>query len=71
MIRFKRNMGNLDRSIRITVGIILWIIGPATNLVALSPVLEIVLAVIGTFAILSALFAYCLLYEFTDIDTQG
>ena len=70
MLKFKRNMGSLDRGVRIAVGVMLWIIGPATKLVELTPSLEILLAVIGTFAILSAVFAYCLLYEFTDIDTQ-
>lgn len=70
MLKFKRNMSNLDRAIRIAVGITLLVIGPATNLVVLNMALEIILAVIGIFAILSAVFAYCLLYEFTDIDTQ-
>ncbi|MEJ2142631.1 MAG: DUF2892 domain-containing protein [Gammaproteobacteria bacterium] len=71
MLKFRRNMGNLDRSIRIMVGIALWVVGPATNLVVLDEVLEITLAVIGTFAILSALFAYCVLYEFTGSDTKA
>lgn len=70
MLNLKRNMSNLDRSIRIIVGIVLLIVGPATNLVKLNMALEIVLAVIGVFAILSAVFAYCLFYEFADIDTQ-
>ena len=70
MLKFKRNMSNLDRSLRTIVGMTLLIIGPATNILELSLVLEIVLGIIGIFAILSAVFAYCVLYEFTDIDTQ-
>lgn len=70
MLRFKSNMGTLDRGLRILVGIILWIIGPATNLVVLNNLLEVTLTIIGTFAILSAVFAYCLLYEFTGTDTS-
>ena len=71
MFKFKRNMGNLDRSFRILVGIVLWVVvGPATNLVLLDNVLEVTMAVIGTFAIMSAVFAYCFLYEFTGSDTS-
>lgn len=70
MLKFKRNMGTLDRSIRVIVGLTLWIIGPATNLFVLNNILEMMLAVIGTFAILSAMFAYCLLYEFTGTNTR-
>jgi hypothetical protein len=70
MIKFRRNMGNLDRTIRIIVGVTLLIIGPVTNIFELTTILVIALGVIGTFAILSAIFAYCVLYEFTDIDTQ-
>ena len=70
MLKFKRNMSNHDRSLRTIVGIMLLIIGPATNILELSLVLEIVLGIIGIFAILSAVFAYCVLYEFTDINTQ-
>lgn len=70
MLKFKRNMGNLDRSIRVLVGLTLWVIGPATNLVVLDNLLEMTFALIGTFAILSAVFSYCLLYEFTGSDTS-
>ena len=70
MLKFKRNMGNLDRSVRILVGVLLWVVGPATYVVVLDNLLEVILAVIGTFAILSAVFAYCMLYEFTGTNTK-
>ena len=69
MFKFQRNMGTLDRVIRVIVGIALLIIGPATDLLDLVPVLEVILGVMGVFAILSAVFSYCLLYELTDTNT--
>lgn len=69
MIKFRRNMGNLDRTIRIIVGVALLVIGPVSNVFGLTPVLVIALGVIGAFAILSAIFAYCVLYEFIDTNT--
>ena len=70
MFKFKRNMNNLDRAMRIIVGVTLISIGPVLNLFDLTMILVIALGVIGAFAILSALFAYCVLYDLTDIDTQ-
>jgi hypothetical protein len=69
MLKFERNMAGWDRALRFVVGISLLVVGPATNLVELAPVLENILAVVGVFAILSATFAYCLLYEFTGSNT--
>lgn len=69
MITFRRNMGTLDRAIRAVVGIVLLAAGPATELVHLTPIQEIVLGILGTFAILSAVLSYCLLYEFTNSNT--
>ena len=69
MLTFKRNMNNVDRAFRILVGIALIVIGPVTNMVEVQKVLEVLLGVIGTFALLSGIFAYCILYEFTKSDT--
>ena len=71
MFKFKRNMGTLDRSIRIIVGSGLLVAGPATDLVELASALEITLGALGGLAILSAIFAYCFLYEFTDSNTAS
>ena len=71
MFKFKRNMGTLDRTARLMVGATLLIAGPATNLLELANVLEIILGVLGALAILSAIFAYCFLYEFTDSNTAS
>ena len=71
MFKFKRNMGVLDRAVRLIVGAALLVTGPATNLLELANVLEIILGVMGVFAILSAIFAYCFLYEFTDSNTAS
>ena len=71
MFKFKRNMGNLDRTARLIVGTALLIFGPATNLVGVAPILEIILGVLGATAVLSGLFAYCFLYEFTGSNTAS
>ena len=71
MFKFKRNMGVLDRAVRLIIGAALLVTGPATNLLELANVLEIILGVMGVFAILSAIFAYCFLYEFTDSNTAS
>lgn len=69
MIRFKRNMGPIDRLIRLAIGTVLLVVGPAANLVELAPVEEVVLGVLGVFAILSAILSYCMLYELTGSNT--
>ena len=71
MLKFKRNMGTLDRATRLIVGTALLIIGPLTSMVELATVLEVILGVLGTTAILSGIFAYCFLYEFTDSNTAS
>ncbi|MGD8483789.1 MAG: DUF2892 domain-containing protein [Thioalkalispiraceae bacterium] len=69
MFRFKRNMGTLDRSIRVLVGISMLLIGPTFNFFELPTILVIICGVLGTLAIVSAVFAYCFLYELTDSNT--
>ncbi|MBD3669825.1 MAG: DUF2892 domain-containing protein [Gammaproteobacteria bacterium] len=71
MISFKKNMGTVDRTIRLLVGVILLTIGPATNLIELTPISEILLGVIGGFAVVSALFSYCLFYDLTGANTMS
>jgi hypothetical protein len=71
MLTFKRNMGTLDRSIRILVGIILLTLGPATEILTLTTIPEILLGIVGTLALVSGLSAYCILYEFTGSNTKN
>ena len=71
MFKLKRNMGTIDRTIRLVVGSGLLIVGPATDFIELATVLEIILGVLGTTAILSAIFSYCFLYEFTGSNTAS
>ena len=70
MLKLTRNMGTADRLIRLMVGITLFIIGPVFDPFELATALKITLGTIGVFAILSSVFAYCLLYEFTNSDTK-
>lgn len=69
MFSFKRNMSIVDRLVRVTVGSSLLIIGPLTDLVKTDMMSNIILGVLGTTAVLSGLFAYCILYEVTGFDT--
>ena len=61
MIKFSRNMNFLDRSIRITVGSALLLIGPLTNTIDTDTISNIILGVLGATAVLSGAFAYCFL----------
>ena len=70
MIKLRANMGSLDRFLRVIAGIILLGLGPFTDILSLPTIFEVVLTVIGIFAILSALFSYCLLYELTGSNTR-
>jgi len=69
MINFNRNMSVLDRSIRIVVGTSLLLIGPMTDAVVTDTMSNIILGVLGTTAVLSGTFAYCVLYEVTGFNT--
>ncbi len=70
MLKFNRNMNIVDRSIRILVGSSLLIVGPLSNLVDTDMMSNIILGTLGTTAILSGTFAYCVLYELTGFDTR-
>lgn len=64
-ITFKRNMGTLDRAIRTAVGLTLITIGPVTQAVTPDKLSNILFGIVGTLALVSAFFAYCILYEVT------
>ena len=69
MPKINRNMGTIDRSIRIVVGSSLLLFGPLTNLVETDLMSNIILGTLGTTAVLSGTFAYCVLYELTGFNS--
>lgn len=70
MFELKRNMGVVDRSARILVGSSLWLVGPATDILQTDLMSNVILGVLGSMAILSAVFAYCFLYDVTGFHTS-
>ena len=69
MIKFKKNMGVLDRSLRFLAGGTLLVVGPLTDLVSTDTFSNVILSCMALMAISSALVSYCILYEFTGFDT--
>ena len=69
MLKFSRNMSLADRSIRIVVGLSLFLIGPLTNFVETDTTSNIILAVVGAIALISGVTAYCFLYDMTGFNT--
>lgn len=69
MFKLKKNMGTLDRSMRLLAGSTLLIMGPLTDLVPTDTFSNVILACMAIVALSSALFSYCVLYEFTGFDT--
>lgn len=70
MLKFKRNMNSVDRSIRLITGTLLLIVGPLSNLIDTDTMSNIILGTLGTTAVLSGLFAYCILYEVTGFNSR-
>ena len=68
-ITFKRNMGTLDRAIRTVVGLTLLTIGPVTQAITPDKLSNILMGIVGTMALVSAFFAYCILYDVTGFGT--
>lgn len=62
-------MSTADRVIRILIGATLLTIGPLTDIVATDRMSNIILGSLGSVAILSAVFAYCFLYDVTGFNT--
>lgn len=69
MLKFERNMGKLDRIIRLIIGATLLLVGPLANPFELPSILVTAIAIPGVIAILSGIFSYCFLYEFTGSNT--
>ncbi len=68
-LKVKRNMNNIDRGIRAVVGTSLLLLGPLTDFFTTDTLSEVILGVLGTTAVLSAVFAHCFLYKVTGFDT--
>lgn len=71
MYKLKRNMGTIDRTMRILVGSSLFVIGPLTDLVPTDGYSNIILGCMAVVAITSATFSYCALYELTGFNTRA
>ncbi|MGD8785141.1 MAG: DUF2892 domain-containing protein [Thioalkalispiraceae bacterium] len=68
-IKFKRNMNKYDRGLRAIVGSALLILGPVTEYITIDDLSGIIMGVLGSTALISAFFSYCILYEVTGFDT--
>lgn len=66
---FKRNMGNIDRGIRISVGLVILFVGPIGQFMDLTTASDILLGILGFFALLSGLSGYCMFYDWTGSNT--
>lgn len=70
VINFRRNMGNLDRAIRTIVGVTLLTLGPVTEFITPDTLSSVLLGIVGTLALVSAFFSYCILYDVTGFGTD-
>jgi hypothetical protein len=68
-MKFKVNMGLIDRSVRMIVGILLIYIGFINVEFVVSEVLRYILGGIGVLNIISALAGICPFYIFANIST--
>lgn len=69
-IKFRRNMGNLDRAIRTVVGLALLTLGPVAEVITPDMLSSILLGIVGTLALISVYFSYCILYDITGFGTD-
>ena len=69
-IKFRRNMSNLDRAIRTVVGVTLLTLGPVTEFITPDKLSSILMGVVGSLALISAFFSYCILYDITGFGTD-
>lgn len=61
----ERNVGGLDRIIRLVIGVIMTIVG----FIALSGAGGIIVGIIGVILLLTGLLGQCVLYRFLKINT--
>ena len=69
MIKINKNMGTIDRTMRLIAGSTLLLVGPLTNLIPTDTFSNVILTCMGIVAISSAALSYCVLYELTGFDT--
>lgn len=69
-IKFRKNMGPLDRTIRTVVGLTLLTAGPVTQFITPDKLSNILMGIVGSLALLSAIFSYCILYDVTGFGTS-
>lgn len=62
-------MNKFDRGFRAIAGSTLLILGPVTEYITTDGLSGIIMGVLGTLALISAFFSYCILYEVTGFDT--
>jgi hypothetical protein len=67
----KRNVGTIDRSIRIIIGMCAVYLTLFPNALITNEILRIFVAVFGIGNLLVGLFLFCPLYTLADIDTRG
>lgn len=69
LIKFRRNMSNLDRGLRSVVGLTLITLGPVTEFITSDSLSGILMGIVGSLALISAFFSYCILYDVTGFGT--
>lgn len=69
-IKFRRNMGKADRALRTVVGLTLLFLGPVTEFVTTDELSGMLMGMVGSLALISAFFSYCILYDVTGFDTM-
>lgn len=67
--RFQRNMGLLDRFLRIVAGVALIYIGFIANQLINNDIINLFLGLFGIFNVGAALIAYCPMYPLANIST--
>ena len=68
-IKFRRNMSNLDRIIRTVVGLTLLTAGPVMEFITPDKLSSILMGIVGSLALVSALTSYCILYDVTGFGS--
>jgi len=72
MFNFKKNMGGVDRALRVLAGSTLLMLGPLSDELMVTDMFSnVILSVMGAVALISALFSYCVLYDATGFNTSG
>ena len=71
MLKLERNMGTLDRFLRLLAGSTLLLLGPFTDLIPTDTFSNVILSCMAVVALASATFSYCFLYKVTGFNTAS